>query len=152
MYRWQVVVSVWLHWLLFTHAGLCPDTAFNRVPPACQRLIKVCVDQNIYVLYDNQFNPRHELFQRLPRLKLDNISADYYGYSDIWGTRFPHPEPLLRPATGGEETRELAHPQFSRCTIPLIIYASRLYMYGHFFSNTVASIHVMQQTGLLDRR
>eukprot|EP00878_Enallax_costatus_P019457 GHUV01020529.1.p1 GENE.GHUV01020529.1~~GHUV01020529.1.p1 ORF type:complete len:313 (+),score=39.00 GHUV01020529.1:311-1249(+) len=154
MYRWQVVVSVWLHWLLLlAHAGLCPDAAsMSRLPPTCQWLAKVCVDQNVYVLYDNKYNPRHELFQHVPRLKLDNISADYYGYGDVWGTHFSHPEPLLRPATGGEETRELAHPQFSRCTIPLIIYASRLYMYGHFFTNTVASIHVMQQSGLLDRR
>lgn len=154
MHSWQVVVSIWLQWLLLAaHAGLCPDTAFiSKIPGTCQSLTKVCLDQNVYVLYDNQHNPRHELFREIPQLKLDNISIDYYGYSDVWGTRFPHPGPVLRPATGGEETRELAHPQFSRCSVPLVIYAGKLYMYGHFFTNTVAAIHVMQQSGLLDRR
>lgn len=154
MHRWQVVVSIWLQWLLLAaNAGLCPDTAFiPKLPSVCQSLTKVCLDQNVYVLYENQHNPRHELFRHIPRLKLVNISADYYGYGDVWGTHFSHPEPLLRPATGGEETRELAHPQFTRCTVPLVIYTSRLYMYGHFFTNTVASIHVMQQGGLLDKR
>lgn len=154
MHRWQLVVSVWLQWLLLAaHAGICPETTFlSKVPPTCRSLTKVCLDQSVYVLYDNQHNPRHELFGQLPQIRLNDILINYYGYSDVWETNFVHPEPILRPATSGEETRELMHPQFTRCTIPLVIYASHLYMYGHFFANTVASIHVMQQAGLLDKR
>eukprot|EP00879_Flechtneria_rotunda_P012111 GHRR01012646.1.p1 GENE.GHRR01012646.1~~GHRR01012646.1.p1 ORF type:complete len:295 (+),score=61.79 GHRR01012646.1:332-1216(+) len=150
---WQFVAAVWLPWLLITHAGLCPDvTNSSKAGSKCQVLPKVCIDQNIYVLYSNQHNPRHELFTQLPQLKLHNITMDYYGYGDIWGTHFQRPSPFVRPATAGEETRELAHPQFSRCTIPLVIYADDLYMYGHFFANTVATIHMMQQDGTLDDR
>lgn len=124
----------------------------SRIPSQCQKFSKVCLDQNVYVLYENQANPRHELFSKVPQLQLHNITIDYYGFEDVWGTHFEHPPPLVRPATGGEETRELAHPQFLRCSIPLVVYASHLYMYGNFFAHTVTAIHMMQQAGVLDKR
>lgn len=152
--RWLLpAAALWLHWLLLVHAGLCPDASvLSRIPSQCQKFSKVCLDQNVYVLYENQANPRHELFSKVPQLQLHNITIDYYGFEDVWGTHFEHPPPLVRPATGGEETRELAHPQFLRCSIPLVVYASHLYMYGNFFAHTVTAIHMMQQAGVLDKR
>jgi hypothetical protein len=152
--RWLLsAAALWLHWLLLAQAGLCPDTSvLSRLPNQCQKLSKVCVDQNVYVLYENQANPRHELYSRVPQLQLHNITIDYYGFGDVWATHFEHPQPMVRPATAGEETRELAHPQFSRCSIPMVVYASHLYMYGNFFAHTVTAIHMMQQAGVLDKR
>lgn len=136
-----------------TRAGTCPDASLITHPPQmCQAWKKVCVDQNVFVLYENQHNPRHELFTHIPKVQLNKITTDYYGFGDVWATQFERPAPHVRPATGGEETRELAHPQFSRCSLPLVVYASQLYKYGDFFANTVTSIHMMQQDGALDRR
>eukprot|EP00775_Hariotina_reticulata_P008998 gene8998-9171_t len=147
------MLALWLHGLLAAYRAQgspCPQQA--TVPSFCQAVPKVCVDQNVFVLYGNQHNPRHELFSQLPAVRPDNISIDYFGYGDLWGTSFAHPPQLVRPATGGEETQELRHPQFSRCTTPMVLYVDHLYMYGRFFASTVAVIHMMQQSQMLDRR
>jgi hypothetical protein len=134
--------------------GICPDaSSLPRAPNSCTLLRRVCVDQGVFVLYEPSANPRHELFSgRLPQLHLSGVKLDFYGYGDAWGTAFEHPPPRLRPATAGEETRELAHPQFSRCALPLIIYADRLYSQAAFFAHVVARIHTLQQSGALDKR
>jgi len=152
--QWRVaVLALWLHGLLaaYTAQGSpCPQQA--TVPSFCQPVPKVCVDQNVFVLYGIQHNPRHELFSQLPDIRPGNISVDYFGYGGLWGTSFPHPPQLVRPATGGEETQELRHPQFSRCTSPMVLYVDHLYKLGHFFASTVAVIHMMQESRLLDNR
>lgn len=102
-------------WAVRTEAALCPDP-FNVEPISkfCQDFTKVCVDQGDYVLYENKHNPRHTAFQAIPQINLDSVHVDYYGFGDVWGTEFLYPHPLLRPATSGEETKELQEPQFSR--------------------------------------
>lgn len=80
----------------------------------CQDLSKVCVDHEAYVLYGNRHNPRHADFSGVPQIKLDSVHVDYYGFGDVWGTEFLYPHPLMRPATSGEESKELQEPQFSR--------------------------------------
>jgi hypothetical protein len=79
----------------------------------CQALTKVCIDHGDYVLYDNKHNPRHEAFEGLPQIALDSVKMDYHGFADVWGTEVAYPDPLVRPATDGEESRELQEPQFS---------------------------------------
>jgi hypothetical protein len=80
----------------------------------CQELPKVCVDHGDYVLYDKRHNPRHGSYEgKLPQIRLDSVKVDYYGFGDVWRTEFPYPDPLVRPATSGEETRELQDPQFT---------------------------------------
>lgn len=148
---------MWLCGLLVvsTAAGSsCPGqlTTALLLPQQCQQLPRVCVDHSTFVLYESKHNPRHELFQGLPEVQLKNISLDYHSYDDVWGTAFQHPGLLLRPATPGEESRELAHPQFSSCTVPLVIYANHLYHYGDFFINTVAPLYMLQVNHTLDRR
>ncbi|KAF6265694.1 hypothetical protein COO60DRAFT_1457009 [Scenedesmus sp. NREL 46B-D3] len=130
--RWLLsAAALWLNWLLLVHAGLCPDTSvLSRLPTQCQKLTKVCLDQNVYVLYENEANPRHELFSSMAKLQLRNITVDYYGFSDVWGTHLS---------------------TLNRC-IPMVVYSSHLYMYGNFFANTVTAIHMMQQAGVLDTR
>jgi hypothetical protein len=89
-----------------------PNAALSKL---CQALSKVCVDQgDTYVLYGNAHNPRHPAFAGLPQIALDDAHVDFYGFRDVWGTEFRYPQPLVRPATAGEETKELQEPQFSR--------------------------------------
>jgi hypothetical protein len=134
-------------------AALCPQASLPaRLPRQCTSLPRVCVDQRVYVLYANQHNPRHELFAGLPRVSLANISIDYYGFGDEWGTAFVPPQPRIRPATAGEETRELAHPQFSQCTLPVVLHAHRLYSFADFFINTAAAVHMLQVSHTFDKR
>jgi hypothetical protein len=105
-----------LHWAAPARGQrLCAD-AVNIEPISrfCQSLNKVCVDQGSYVLYENRHNPRHTAFEGVPRIDLSSVRLDYYGFGDVWGTEFAYPDPLLRPATSGEETKELQEPQFSR--------------------------------------
>ena len=54
--------------------------------------------------------------------------------------------------TKGEESRDLERPAFSRCTRPLVLYSNYLYVYGEFFTRTVATLHAMHAKGWLDRR
>ena len=71
------------------------------------------------MLYGNQHNPRHTAFTGIPQIKLDSVHVNYYGFGDVWGTEFLYPHPLLRPATSGEESKELQEPQFTKwCAAP----------------------------------
>lgn len=79
----------------------------------CGELTKVCVDHGDYVLYGNHHNPRHAEFKGMPQIQLESVHVDYYGFGDVWGTEFLYPQPLLRPATAGEESDDLQNPQFS---------------------------------------
>ncbi|KIY93119.1 hypothetical protein MNEG_14843 [Monoraphidium neglectum] len=111
----SLLLFVLLQWAAATSAVLCPDPVnVEPISKFCQDLTKVCVDQGDYVLYENKHNPRHTAFTGIPQIKLDSVHVDYYGFGDVWGTEFLYPHPLLRPATGGEETKELQEPQFSR--------------------------------------
>ncbi|GBF98829.1 hypothetical protein Rsub_11594 [Raphidocelis subcapitata] len=118
----------------------------------CQTLTKVCIDHGDYVLYENKHNPRHEAFQGLPQIALGSVKIDYHGFADVWGTELAYPDPLVRPATDGEESRELQEPQFSSCTVPLVIYPSYLYSYGEFFARTLATLYAMRSKGWVDGR
>jgi len=92
----------------------CPDpVTVEPISKFCQDFSKVCVDHGDYVLYENKHNPRHTAFQGIPQIKLDSVHVDYYGFGDVWGTEFLYPHPLLRPATRGEESKELQEPQFT---------------------------------------
>lgn len=152
------VTDLWLCWLLITLSAVaagsspCHSGSVAVVPRQCQQLPRVCLDHGVYVLYANQHNPQHEHFTGLPALSLRNISFNYHGFGDAWGTAFPYPSPLVRPATAGEESPQLAHPQFSTCTYPLVIVAHRLYSFGAFFVNTVGQLYMWQLSGALDRR
>lgn len=104
-----------LLWASHTRAVLCPERVnVEPISKFCQDFTKVCVDHGDYVLYENKHNPRHEAFTGIPQIKLDSVHVDYYGFGDVWGTEFLYPHPLLRPATDGEESKELQEPQFSR--------------------------------------
>jgi hypothetical protein len=119
----------------------------------CQTFKKVCVDQNVYVLYESKHNPKHPQYEgQLPQIRLQKVAIDYYGFGDTWGTSFEYPQPFLRPATDGEESRDLDHPQFTRCTTPLVLYSSNLYSYADFFVNTVVSMFAIQKKGHMERR
>ncbi len=123
-----------------------------QLDKTCQTLSKVCLDQSNYVLYDNTHNPRHPQYKGKPSIDLTSTRADYYGFGDAWNTAIPYPQPLMRPATAGEETKELRRPQFSHCTVPLVLYPDRLYMHSEFYMRTLVTLHGMQVKGLLDRR
>lgn len=131
--------------------ALCPSTP-TSVPPQCQQLARVCVDHSSYVLYDSRHNPRHERFEGLPRINLKNISVNPLGSDDLWGTAQQHPDPILRPASPAEESRELLHPQFSSCTIPIVLYINNLHSQGDLFTNTIAPLYMWQLNQTLDRR
>ena len=134
-----------------THASVCPSApAVQNISDFCQTFRKACVDQESYVLYGTEHNPTHESFRELPQISLDNIYMDYYGFGDAWNTAFLHPQPLVRPGTRGEESKELSSPQFTSCTIPIIFYANYVYSYGEFFLRTVVNIYLMQQKGYID--
>ncbi|KAI8464064.1 MAG: hypothetical protein J3K34DRAFT_441801 [Monoraphidium minutum] len=149
----MLLLLLLLHWALPAGATVCPDAvSVEPIAKFCQDFSKVCVDQGDYVLYENRHNPRHTAFTGIPQISLESVHIDYYGFGDVWGTEFLYPNPLLRPATGGEETKELQEPQFSRCTIPLIIYPNYLYVYGEFFMRTVATLYAMQAKGWIDKR
>lgn len=151
----RAVLAVWLCGLLVVSTAVgssCPGPLTTVLPQQCQQLQRVCVDHSVYVLYESKHNRRHELFEGIPKIQLKGISLDYHSFSDAWGTAFVHPGPRLRPATPGEESRELSHPQFSSCTVPLVIYANNLYHYGDFFVNTVAPLYMLQLKHTLDRR
>lgn len=149
----RVFASLWLTGLLVATAASCPDApTAAALPTHCQQLPRVCVDQSSYVLYDNRHNPRHELFGGLPPVQLKSISVNYLGFDDLWDTEIQHPNPVLRPASSEEESPDLSHPQFSSCTVPLVLYASRLYSHGDLFVNTVAPLYMWQLNRTLDRR
>jgi hypothetical protein len=133
-------------------AAPCPSV-FNltAVSDRCQRLHKTCLDQETYVMFGVEANPRHDLFQQVPSLHLDGIYMDYAGFDDVWATAFPHPQPFVRPATDGEETHGLASPQFTSCTIPLIIYTTFPHSFGDFFLRTVVPVAAMQRIGVMDK-
>jgi hypothetical protein len=102
---------------------LCPEPvelgANEALQELCQSLPKACVDQgDTFVLYSNQHNPRHPAFKGLPKIGPGDAHVDYFGFGDVWGTEFQYPSPLVRPATAGEETKELQEPQFSRWCAP----------------------------------
>lgn len=145
---WWSALSVWV-----ATATSCPNTpTATEVPQQCQHLARVCVDHSSYVLYDNRHNPRHELFEGLPQVEVKNVLVNYFGFDDLWGTAIPHPGPILRPASQEEESRELSHPQFSSCTVPLVLYVNHLYSHGDLFVNTVAPLYMWQLNRTLDRR
>lgn len=131
----------------------CPDTIdTTHVSDMCHSFGRVCLDQNTYVLYDTAHNPRHAAFGSIPSVHLDNIHMNYYGFGDVWGTEFTYGDPFFRPGTAGEETKELMEPQFSRCTIPMVIYPNYLYNYAEFYMRVVTTLHALQNRGWLDRR
>jgi hypothetical protein len=149
----SVFASLWLTGLLVATAATCPRApTAAALPTQCQQLPRICVDQSSYVLYDNTHNPRHEHFEGLPRVQLKNISVNYFGFDDLWGTKIQHPDPVLRPASSEEESPELVHPQFSSCTVPLVLYVSHLNSHGDLFVNTVAPLYMWQLNRTLDRR
>jgi hypothetical protein len=154
------VVALWLCGLVvvFTAAATaggssCPQplTPAN-LPPQCQQLSRVCVDHSVCVLYDNRpSSPANEL----PRINGSHTLLNHPpGVDNAWGSSFPHPGPVLRPAApaASEETRELSHPSFSSCTIPLVIYADHLHSYSDFFINTAARLAMLQLNNTLDVR
>lgn len=59
---------------------------------------------------------------------------DLYGVSDVWGTQFTSPAPVLRPATAGEETPELQQPIFSNATRPIVALTMFVRVYGEFLT------------------
>jgi hypothetical protein len=119
----------------------------------CQSFHRVCLDHDAYIMYDAKYNPRHAKFQpSAPRVRLEDLRLDYFGFNDRWGTEFAYPQPLMRPATSGEETPELREPRFSRCTVPVIIYSNYLYQPAEFFLRTVATVHALQRKGVLHRK
>lgn len=52
----------------------------------------------------------------------------------------------------GEETRELDHPQFSRCSLPLLLYPGYLQDRAEFLVRTLVPLHALLRKGWVDRR
>jgi hypothetical protein len=148
--------------MVFTVAATAAATATTCSPPLppgrpaakwCERLDDLCVDQGVFVHYSTTANPRTVEFESVPQITLHgNITANLYAFGDQWGTDRPYPNPLHRPATSGEESRELAHPVFSRCTVPLVVFPTHLYRHYEFFLRTVVTLHAMLVRGWYDRR
>lgn len=131
----------------------CPGPLTTAIlPPQCQQLSRVCVDHSVCVLYDNRPSPAAN---GLPRINGSHTVLNHPpGVDDTWGSSFLHPGPVLRPAApaASEETRELSHPSFSSCTVPLVIYADHLHSYPDFLINTAARLAMLQLNHTLDTR
>ena len=117
----------------------------------CTHLRKVCVDQNIFVLYAEEDDPRSLKYKRRPRINFTNLHIDWHGFSDAWDTQLKYPDPIVRPATTGEETPELREPVFSKCTVPIVWYINYLYIFGEFYMRAATEMFIMQQKGWFDR-
>eukprot|EP00877_Chromochloris_zofingiensis_P010357 jgi/Chrzof1/5575/Cz16g07320.t1 len=118
----------------------------SQWPYTCLVLPKVCIDQGTYVLYDPLHDPRQH--GEIPVFPLGDIEPNLHGFGDAHGAHIGYPDPIIRPATAGEETSDLQRPNFSECTIPVVFYPSYLYVFGEFLMRMVTPIWAAQQVGL----
>jgi hypothetical protein len=117
----------------------------------CHHFTKTCVDQNIYVMYAEEDDPRSPKYRPRKPINFTNLHIDWYGFSDAWATQIQYPSPVVRPATLGEESPDLREPRFSKCTTPVVWYINYLYIFGEFYMRTATGMYIMEKKGWIDR-
>lgn len=104
----------------------------------------------MFVLYSEEHNPTSKKYKSLPMFDVSGVRFDYYNVPDYWGVQRSYPAVVMRPATSGEETAELQHPVFSKCTVPVVVYSSYLYMYGQILTRVLPVFNAMLENGQME--
>ncbi len=68
---------------------------------------------------------------KVPHYSLYNeVAHDFQGVSDALEQQVLMPNPFIRPRTATEQSPDLAHPQFSNCTVPVVFFLSYMLVLG----------------------
>jgi hypothetical protein len=102
-------------------------------------------------MYAEEDDPRSPKYRPRQPINFTNLHIDWYGFSDAWATQMQYPNPILRPATLGEESPDLREPKFSKCTTPVVWYINYLYIFGEFYMRTATGMYIMEKKGWIDR-
>lgn len=110
------------------------------------------MDQESYIVYQDQWNPFTRAVNGSPLFDDKHILVDLFGVRDAWGAQRTYPEVVVRPFSAeSEEAPDLRNPKFSSCTLPVVLYSS----YGNFFSEQLMRsfvvLSLMAHFGVLNR-
>ncbi|KXZ54298.1 hypothetical protein GPECTOR_5g384 [Gonium pectorale] len=121
---------------------------------SCQQYRQVCIDQQQFVVYDPQYNPRYSK-QKIPGFDVREMVYNWpnpHGNGDKFelGRDIRVPPLAFRVNTTAEPSADLAQPTFSACTSPLIIWQRWLYNVGEVFESSYVRMYEEFAAGALD--
>ncbi|GAX72882.1 hypothetical protein CEUSTIGMA_g337.t1 [Chlamydomonas eustigma] len=117
----------------------------------CEMLSHVCIDQDRLVVYKPEHLPI--LGGKVPWYSLyKGVAHDFQGVSDALHQQALLPDPMIRPRTTREQTHDLAHPEFSNCTVPVIFYLSYMFNVHEIFEKMFVPLWVATQRDAWDPR
>ncbi len=117
----------------------------------CQVFRHICMDQGRFVVYDEADMP---WTGTLPEFELaGTVSQDFPGGPKGHMARNTEmPSPFFRPHTRMESSPDLAHPQFSNCTVPIVMFLSFQYNAAEVVEKVLVPLWAASQRGAWDKR
>ncbi|GIL80178.1 hypothetical protein Vretimale_12976 [Volvox reticuliferus] len=116
---------------------------------------KACVDQNVIVSFDPDVHPTTSM-GTLPTLNVTDIMYNIpskYGIGDRYrkGSALRFPPLYVRPSNDMEEEEELRNPTFSKCTLPILLYAHYPYNAAETYRYIFEKLVTLQEAGFFNR-
>ncbi|KXZ43611.1 hypothetical protein GPECTOR_85g341 [Gonium pectorale] len=117
---------------------------------------QACIDQNVIVSYDEATHPKTSM-GTIPSLNVSEIMYNIpskYGIGDRYrkGSALRFPALYVRPSNDMEEEADLQQPAFSKCTVPMLLYAHYPYNAAETFRYIFEKLVTLQEAGFFDRR